>query len=89
MDRVGIDDPFLELGGHSLLGTRILLKVRELFGVDVPLHALFEASTVKTLAARIESGEPAESLPPIPALPRPLPPVPQSYAQERLWFLSR
>ena len=87
-ERVGVEDPFLELGGHSLVGTRILLKVREVFGVEVPLRVLFEASTVKTLASRIESGEPSESLPPIPRLAT-SGPVPQSYAQERLWFLSQ
>ncbi|MES1245512.1 MAG: amino acid adenylation domain-containing protein [Acidobacteriota bacterium] len=88
VERVGVEDPFLELGGHSLLGTRILLKVREVFGVDVPVRALFEASTVKGLAARIESGEPSAPLAPIPRLER-TGPVPQSYAQERLWFLSQ
>ncbi|HEX3128839.1 MAG TPA: amino acid adenylation domain-containing protein [Thermoanaerobaculia bacterium] len=87
-ERVGVEDPFLEVGGHSLVGTRILLKVREVFGVEVPLRVLFEASTIKALAARIESGEPSAALPPIPRLER-TGPVPQSYAQERLWFLSQ
>jgi amino acid adenylation domain-containing protein len=88
VERIGIEDPFLELGGHSLLGTRILLKAREVFGVEVPLRALFEASTVKALAVRIESGEPSQPLTPIPWLPR-TGSVPQSYAQERLWFLNQ
>jgi amino acid adenylation domain-containing protein len=52
--QVGIDDNFFMLGGHSLLGTQIIALVAETFGVDLSLRTLFEAPTVRLLAAEIE-----------------------------------
>ncbi|GAA3507034.1 non-ribosomal peptide synthetase [Streptomyces showdoensis] len=87
--RVGAHDNFFDLGGHSLLATRLVNRVRTHLGADLGVADLFEAPTAAALAARIASGDasgrtrgalvPAE---------RPSP-LPLSYAQERLWFLSR
>nr|BBH95688.1 hypothetical protein KTA_38870 [Thermogemmatispora argillosa] len=45
---------FFMLGGHSLLGAQLILRLTELFGVQISLHTLFTAPTVRQLAARIE-----------------------------------
>jgi amino acid adenylation domain-containing protein len=90
LERVGVHDNFFELGGHSLMATRVVSRVRELFGVEMPLRALFEGSTVAEMAARVEEMRRAE----LPVLP-PVVPVertgalPLSFAQERLWFIDR
>jgi amino acid adenylation domain-containing protein/non-ribosomal peptide synthase protein (TIGR01720 family) len=50
-ERIGVDDDFFELGGHSLVATRIISTIRYLFKVDIPVSAIFKASTVAGLTS--------------------------------------
>jgi acyl carrier protein len=55
MEPVGVEDDFFEFGGHSLLATQVISQVREVFGLEIELRRLFEASTVAAFAQVVEN----------------------------------
>jgi len=55
LPEVDAEGDFFALGGHSLLAVDLMLRVREAFGRDPGLGALFEHPTVARLAAVLDS----------------------------------
>jgi thioesterase domain-containing protein len=49
-------DNFFDLGGHSILGLRLMARVQQEFGLDLPLATLFEGGTVLDLVSIIYRG---------------------------------
>ena len=87
---VGRRDNFFELGGHSLLATQVMTRIRHVFGVEVPLRALFETPTVEGLAGTVRQPHAEEREPALPlaAMTR-TGSQPVSYAQQRMWFVHQ
>jgi nonribosomal peptide synthetase DhbF len=66
---VDIDVSIFELGADSLVVAKIVAAIRKIFGVDLPLAALFETTTIAGLAALI--GRTEQGRAPITLRPRP------------------
>jgi amino acid adenylation domain-containing protein/FkbM family methyltransferase len=89
--RVGVHNNFFELGGDSLLITQLVTQLRQVFGIHVPLRAVFDKPTVAMLAEVIETTSRAEQglqEPPIERVSREIE-IPLSFAQQRLWFVDQ
>jgi amino acid adenylation domain-containing protein len=86
---IGVHDDFFELGGHSLLAHRVLLRIHEALGVDLPLKAFFEAPTVAALAERIAEAPAGEAAREGGSAVESAAAYPLSFAQLRLWLLDR
>ncbi|MFC9679242.1 amino acid adenylation domain-containing protein [Streptomyces sp. NPDC056948] len=86
--RVGTDDGFFDLGGDSLLAMRLADRIRAALGRALPVRAVFEDLTPAGLAGRLDSGDHVRR-PELAPRERGHAPIPLSYAQQRLWFMSR
>ncbi|HEX5872667.1 MAG TPA: amino acid adenylation domain-containing protein, partial [Longimicrobium sp.] len=90
VERVGAEESFFEVGGHSLVATRVASRIRGVFGVELPLRAVFEQSVLSGLAAEIDrlrgTGAAADTDPIAPAAREG--DLPVTFAQERLWFVD-
>jgi amino acid adenylation domain-containing protein len=90
LDAVGVEDNFFDLGGHSLMATQVIAQARETFGVELAVHSIFEAPTIRALAARLDrGGGDGVAISPLVAVPRQDgAPLPLSIAQEQMWALE-
>jgi amino acid adenylation domain-containing protein len=52
--QVGVNDNLFLIGGHSLFGTQLIARMRDNFGVELPLRSVFESPTPALLAQEIE-----------------------------------
>jgi len=52
--KIGIHDNFFELGGHSLLLMRMGSYIKKTFSIMVPIHILFQFTTINELGKYIE-----------------------------------
>jgi amino acid adenylation domain-containing protein len=89
---VGVHANFFELGGHSLLATQVISRIRAVFGLDLPVRALFEHPTIAELSTAVAEAQRVigarTELPPLTSRPRAGDP-PLSFAQQRLWFIEQ
>ena len=95
-DKLSVEDSFFHLGGHSLAAARIITRVREKFGFQLPIQKVLENATIAQLSSLIETRlspvkkQAVESVGSFQELP--LRPVVQgallrlSYSQQRMWL---
>ena len=60
---VGVYDSFYDLGGTSLTAPRLVFRMREALGVDVPLDALYSTPCIADLAERLAPPASGEAAP--------------------------
>lgn len=62
-NEISVDQSFMQLGGDSLFAMRAIVRIREEFELDLPLHTVFQAPSIRemgelvtqTLTAEIEA----------------------------------
>jgi acyl-CoA synthetase (AMP-forming)/AMP-acid ligase II/thioesterase domain-containing protein/acyl carrier protein len=57
-ERVGLDDNFFEIGGDSLAAMELIAAIEQVTGQKLTIAALFQAPTIKQLAALVERYDP-------------------------------
>ena len=55
IEKIGLNDNFFDLGGHSLLAIQIVDRLRQTFGIEVPLSKVIESHTISNIAAYIDN----------------------------------
>nr|WP_282098933.1 non-ribosomal peptide synthetase [Thauera aromatica] len=97
LEAIDAEDSFFDLGGHSLLVTRVISRLRTELKINLPIEAFFKAPTVAGLAQWIELHRDQLDAGDEPLLEadtewtdaQRVRVAPQSYPQQRLWFLCQ
>ena len=63
-EKVGIHDDFFNLGGHSLLATQLVSRVRDHFGISLPLKYIFRYPSPEALGETVATLSAALATPP-------------------------
>jgi amino acid adenylation domain-containing protein len=50
LEQVSVFDDFFALGGNSLIASRLIVKIHEIFEIELPFARLFEASNIAKLS---------------------------------------
>jgi amino acid adenylation domain-containing protein len=54
VERIGVEQNFFLLGGHSLLAAQLIVRLEELYDVEMSLRYLFDHPTARDIAAEVE-----------------------------------
>ena len=65
---VGVKDNFFDLGGHSLLAVRLMARIKQQFGTDLPLATLFTEPTIENQASLLVNATEKQSSSPLVAI---------------------
>ncbi|WP_442946138.1 amino acid adenylation domain-containing protein, partial [Noviherbaspirillum sp. Root189] len=89
VEQISRHDNFFTLGGHSLLAVKVASRVRQVLGVELGVTELFTHTSLSALATAVGQAAHAQSELPAITLASRESPLPLSFAQQRLWFLSQ
>jgi amino acid adenylation domain-containing protein len=90
VEGLSVEDGFFSAGGHSLLAMRLAAEVRDAFGVELPLGALFDRPRLGDVAEAIAelmegAGGSSAPIPDLASRER----APLSLVQEQIWLAQR
>jgi len=91
LKQVGVHDNFFDIGGHSLKAVQVVARVRDAFGIELPVRKVFENPTISALAQLIDGTDKplavakTSRIVPVPRNG----PLPLSFSEESLRFMGR
>jgi amino acid adenylation domain-containing protein len=54
IDEIGMNQNFFLLGGHSMLGAQLIVRLEDMFSVEISLRYLFDHPTLEEIIAEVE-----------------------------------